>query len=469
MQTRLTNPYQALTPVDDPAMFFGPSAVVRRIYSALESDQSVSLSGLRHAGKTTLLRCMSQPDVQKRLGYDLSHHFFVYMDIRNWLFHKSSKDFFDAVSETIIAASQKHLQMHIPAQGGETRFMSILEQVRARGFHTVLQLDAFDHITKNTAFAPEFFNLLRAQASQRLVSYITASGRPLDQVYHPALKDSPFFNIFGYYRIEPLAPEEARNLVLIPSQRAGCPFTDEEAEWVLKLAGGMPFFLQRTCYHLFERKSGLAGAPVHKKQLARLAYDDLSPHFAYLWNDLNEKQQKQLKDEAQRKSFAGRDLPELSESSLFRKFVRETCHLSFFHLGEDEMLEEVREALKHLDKTSRLGAGRLRHLKLVVERLKYGDTPLTFKTGLAVREVLNEAFEQMKGTGLRADFDLEWRLYNVLFYTYFDKRSHMNQSQIAARVGVSERHYHRVKDEAVKTLRNILLEMEAVCENEEED
>jgi hypothetical protein len=468
MQTRLTNPYQALTPIDDPAMFFGPFSVIRRICSALESDQSVSLFGLRHTGKTTILRCLSQPDLQQRLGYDLSRLFFVYIDIRNWLFYESSRDFFDAVSKAIITVSQPHLQMNVPAQGAETRFMSLLEQVRARGFHTVLQLDAFDHITKNAAFAPEFFNLLRAQASQRMVSYITASGRPLDQVYHPALKDSPFFNIFGYCRAEPLTPEEARDLVLIPSQRAGCPFTEEEAGWVLKLAGGMPFFLQRVCYYLFEKKSGLTGTPVQKKQIARLAYENLLPHFTYLWDELNEQQQRQLQDEAQRKSVSERDLPELSESSLFRKFVRETCQLSFFRLGEDEMLEEVREALKHLDKTSHLGTSKLRHLKLVIERLKYGETPLTFKTGLAVREVLNEAFEQMKGTGLRADFDLEWRAYNVLFYTYFDKRSHMNQSQIATRVGVSERHYHRVKDDAIKTLRNILLEMEALCESEEE-
>jgi DNA-directed RNA polymerase specialized sigma subunit len=45
----------------------------------------------------------------------------------------------------------------------------------------------------------------------------------------------------------------------------------------------------------------------------------------------------------------------------------------------------------------------------------------------------------------------------------------MSQSQIAARVGVSERHYHRVKDYAISTLRDILLEMEAVCEKEEEE
>src|SRR5581483_7889752 len=266
MQTRLTNPYQALTPLEDPAMFFGPVSIIRRIYSALESGQSVSLFGFRHAGKTTLLRCMSQPGIQEHLGYDLSRHFFVYVDIRDW-FGKSGDDFFDTVSDAILAASSEHLQIDVPACGGGSRFMSVLEQVHAWGFHTVLQLDAFDHITKNPAFRPEFFEFLRAQATHGLVSYITASSRPLDQVYHPAMEGSPFFNIFGFYRIEPLTPQEARDLVLIPSRRAGCPFTEEEAAWVLKLAGGMPFFLQRVCYYLFEKKVELSGGKVEKNRI----------------------------------------------------------------------------------------------------------------------------------------------------------------------------------------------------------
>ena len=468
MQTRLTNPYQAFLPIVDPNMVFGPLPLMHRICSALESFQNISLFGLRHSGKTTILWCLRQPGIQQRLGYDLSRHLFVYIDIRNW-FNKTSEDFLNTVSAAIIEVSQGRLKIDVSEQGGETRFKSVLAQVHDRGFHTVLQLDAFDHITRNTAFTPEFFELLRAQSTNQSTSYITASGRPLNQVRHQALETSPFFNIFGFYRVEPLMPEEARDLVLIPSQRAGCPFTEEEAEWVLRLAGGMPFFLQRVCYHLFEKKSELAGSPVNKKQIARLAYDDLFPHFEYLWQELDEKQQKQLQEEAQRKDFSERNLPELSESALFRKFVRETCHLSFFHLSAEEVLEALREALKHLDKPGVLGMSKLRHLRLVLSRLKYGDTSLTFKTGLIVREVLNEAFEQMKGTGKRADYNREWRLYNALFYNYFDRSSRMNQAQIAANIGVSERHYHRVKDEAIETLKNILLEMEAACENEEDD
>lgn len=466
MQTQLTNPYQALKPINDPRMFFGPASVVRRIYSALEGDHSVSLVGLRHAGKTTLLRCMSHPAIQQQYGYDLSRHFFVYIDVRNWL-RKSCDDFFDIVSTAIIAASRGRLNyLTLPARSGGDRYRAVLEQVKEQGFHTVLQLDAFDDITRNPAFDPEFFMFLRAQASEGLLSYITASIAPLNQICHPAIKGSPFFNIFAVRPIEPLAQSEGRDLVLVPSRQAACAFTEEEAEWVMKLAGRHPFFIQRVCYYLFEEKSQHRASGVNKRRVARQAYDELSSHFAYIWEELNPDQQAFLKEEAQRKGFLERQMPELSESSLYRQFVRHTCHLSFFHMDVDDVIAELRETLKQLDKPGVLGNSMLRHFKLVLARLEHiEEAPSTFEKGLAVREVLNAALEKMKGSGVRADYDQAWRLYNVLYYTYF-KKINANQEQIAARINVSYRHYHRVKDDAIIALANILLEMEATCNAE---
>ncbi len=467
MQTKLTNPYQSLKPITDPLMFFGPASVVLKIYSALENYDSISLVGSRHSGKTTLLRCMSQPIVQKRLGYDLSHHLFVYIDIRNWLW-KSSDDFFDMVSKAIIAASRERLDLSLPLIKGGDRYMAVLERVKKRGFHTVLQLDAFDDITRNQAFDPEFFMFLRAQATAGLVSYLTASIAPLNQISHAAIRGSPFFNIFGVCRIRPLASGEARDLVMIPSRLVGLPFTEEEAEWVIKFAGHHPFFMQRLCYHLFEEKSQRRTSEVNRKRILRQAYDELLPHFEYLWEELSAGQQVVMKEEAQRKGTQERQIPELSESALFRKFVRETCQLSFFHMNKNEVVAELKRLLKHLDKPEFLGASKLRHLNLVVLRVQHGDTPSTFQTGVVVREVLNEAFEKMRGPGMRLDHDSSWRLYNVLHFTYF-KKIRANQEQIAARVGVSYRHYHRMKDEAIETLGNLLLEMEAACNVEDED
>src|SRR6185437_6530085 len=247
---------------------------------------------------------------------------------------------------------------------------------------------------------------------------------------------------------------------------ANCPFTEEEADWILKLSGRHPFFIQRVCYHLFEEKS--LHREVNKRRAAKQAYDELFPHFEYLWNETNPEQHTLLMEEAQRKGVLERQIPELSESSLFRKFVRDICQLKFAHLDRNELIEELRTLVKHLDKPEFLGNSKLRHLKLVATRLQYKDTPSTFEKGIAVREVLYEALEKMRGPGMRVDFAHAWRSYNVLHYTYF-KKIHANQSQIASRVGVSYRHYHRVKDEAIETLTDRLIEMEAACNLEDEE
>lgn len=467
MQTKLTNPYQSLKPIRDPLMLFGPTSVLLKIYSALENYDSISLVGLRHSGKTTLLRCMSQAVVQERLGYNLSNHLFVYIDIRNWL-RKSSDDFFDMVSEAIITAGRELLNLSLPFLNGGDRYIAVLERVKEQGIQTVLLLDAFDDVTRNQAFDPEFFMFLRAQATAGLVSYVTASIAPLNQISHAAIQGSPFFNIFGVCQIKPLAHDEARRLVLIPSRQAGLPFTEEEAAWVIKFAGRYPFFIQRLCYSLFDEKFQRGSSGVNRKRVLRQAYGELLPHFEYLWEELSAGQQILLKEEAQRKGTQERQIPELSESSLFRKFVRETCQLSFFHMNKDEVVAELKKVLKHLDKPEFLGGSKLRHLSLVASRLQHGDMPSTFQTGVDVREVINEAFETMKGPGSRLDRDPAWRLYNVLLYTYF-KKIRANQEQIAARVEISYRHYHRMKDEAIETLANRLLEMEAAFSVEEEE
>ena len=47
---------------------------------------------------------------------------------------------------------------------GEDEFSSILDQIKEQDFFPVLLLDAFDKVTRNEHFDPEFFEFLRAHA-----------------------------------------------------------------------------------------------------------------------------------------------------------------------------------------------------------------------------------------------------------------------------------------------------------------
>src|SRR5439155_14586342 len=101
------NPYFDLVGVRDPEeRFFGRVHQLRRVFSAIENHQSISLVGSLHLGKSSLLQCLLLPEIQKRFECDLSHHILVLLDLREYL-HKASDDFFDAVSKHIVACCRE--------------------------------------------------------------------------------------------------------------------------------------------------------------------------------------------------------------------------------------------------------------------------------------------------------------------------------------------------------------------------
>ena len=87
------NPYFNITTIRDPNKFFGRTQVLRRLFEAIIHRQSMSIIGLRHIGKSSVLNCLRLPEIQNRFDLDLSHHIFVYVDFRAYL-RKTHEDFF---------------------------------------------------------------------------------------------------------------------------------------------------------------------------------------------------------------------------------------------------------------------------------------------------------------------------------------------------------------------------------------
>ena len=74
------NPFFHRGPIRDPDYFYNRSKEVKRVLEMLGKGQSVSVIGPRKIGKTSLLFNISQPQVMRRHGLDLSHHLFVYFN-----------------------------------------------------------------------------------------------------------------------------------------------------------------------------------------------------------------------------------------------------------------------------------------------------------------------------------------------------------------------------------------------------
>lgn len=447
----LSNPYINTKTLRDQTMFFGRRALLKRIYERLISRQCISLIGLQHVGKSSLLHFLPSQEMQANFAADLKKHIFVPLDLREYG-QKSSDDFFEAVSKRILAQARKHLNLsHEPGEGAD-EFFALLTEIEEQGFHTVLLMDAFDNVARNSRFSWEFFSFLRSQANFGKVSYVTATIAHLQKVCHRDVQGSPFFNIFAVQEVGPLELEEARELILHPSQKVGLAFTPDEADWIIKLAGLHPFFIQQVCNYFFEEKLLHDGAKVDRKHIKNQAYRALEPHFNDIWERLPPSEQDLLKDEARVANKQERKLPELSESSLFRLFVRDKFKIYLFHMTK----EALEEALGKLNDPKKLGACELAN---IVSSDGPQSTPTIVEKGLQLRKMLNEAFERMQGTGVRQDGAPDWLLYNILHYRYF--KHHMKNEQISARLQFSSsRQFFRERTKAIEALFTILLEME---------
>jgi hypothetical protein len=454
MQNQLSNPYFNLTALRNPDMFFGRAGLLRRFYSAIANRQSVSILGSNHVGKSSFLLCARLPEIQERFDYDLSYHIFVYLDLRVYL-HKTCEDFFEAVSNGIIARCPDSIRINISSGiSGEDKFGFLLEQIVDQQFFPVLLLDSFDKITLNKHFDPEFFSFLRSQATIGKISYVTATIAPLAEVCHSGIVGSPFFNIFYNFVLGPLTLDEARELITKPAMEAGLPFSQDEVVWILDMAGRHPFFIQRVCHCLFEEKTSTKEMSIDLKYVKKLAYVDLQQHFNDTWDRLPETERLIALDQAQLRENQSRELAELSESALFRQFVRHKLQAKIFKMTP----EELEHALDNIDDAAALGETNLRLMSLVSKRLRKDISLTSMEKGIAIRSILNEALERMRGSIVRSDSDPILQSYNVLYYRYF--KYHLKNDQIAARIGISTRQYFRYRIKAIEDLLNILIEME---------
>lgn len=451
------NPYFSKGMLRDPAMFFGRTDLLRCLYEAVAHRQCVSVVGSRGIGKSSLLWYASLPEIQARFSLPLQRHIFVFLDLREYL-TKASEDFFHSVSRAIIAEGAKAgLTLQQAGSGGEA-FSNVLDQIEEEGYFPVLLLDAFDKVTLNQRFDERFFEFLRAHASIGQVSYITTTQDSLARVCHREIAGSPFFNIFYEYSLDALTPEETSELINRPLKLAGMPFTDEEIQLARNLAGRHPFLLQRVCYVLYENKRQRFEGKLDVHSIKSQAYKDLKHLFEDIWSQLSSEQYVQLLDEAQQKERHQRILPELSESSLFRQFVRNTCHAKLF----DMTIEDLKDALEKIDDLQALGEVNLRLIKPVSLRLQNHLSPSIRERGAAIREVLKEALEELRGTGARTSSAPDWKIYNILDYCYFHKnRYSLTNDQVNARLELkSDRQFYREKNKALCELYNILVDRE---------
>lgn len=300
--SQIRTPFFNRQRITDPAYFIGRQRELERLYSAIATQQCVSIVGERKLGKSSLLTHLTDAATLRSFGFDLAQYLFVYLDLEG-LASARHDDFWVELLDPIgLHLPSGDLAQAIQRQidAGDVRFLTarrVLRRIRDAGFQLVLMLDEFESLARNAQFEPDFYGELRSLAGELGCVILTASKRSLyDLTYeHSSTLSSPFFNIFSELPLGLLSDDDARSILIELSKRAELPFCADEVQFAIDLAGPHPFFVQVAGQHLYDTPGrGAQRSPeiyeIIRKRFAAEAED----HYRYIWAALDANEQSGL-------------------------------------------------------------------------------------------------------------------------------------------------------------------------------
>ncbi len=279
-----TNHFFHRGPIRDQTYFFGRERETAHLFDLLSRGQSVSISGQRRLGKTTLLLHASSPEAGARHGLDPAQTRWVYLD-GGMLDGLGEESIYGAIDCGI---QDRRLE--------NTPYTDLAEHVRAlaaQKVRLIVVFDEFEIFAENTQLQPRLFNRLRGLSGQFPVQYVIASKEPLARlsIANAAVVSSSFFNIFAPFRISLFPEKDAVEMLSSLSERGGSPFKADTNAFLLELVGPHPHFLQVAGYHAFElQRKGALSAEERSTVRARVL-QELEGHLEYYWRDLSPEEQ----------------------------------------------------------------------------------------------------------------------------------------------------------------------------------
>lgn len=298
------NPYINRVMIRNVKEFYGREQEVARLYACVGAahPQSVSITGEHRIGKSSLLWYLTQPENIALYLPNPEQVIFVLLDLQENR---------EMTVQEFCAALLTPLSERMPdisTEGGYDALLSAVQRLDAEGFKLIVLLDNFESIDQNPDLDDRFFSFLRSLNNRYNVAYVTASGRPLQQIRRSTrISDSPFYNIFSSLHLRGFTESEARELIIMPSEAAGVSL-EPYADFLLDAGGTHPFFLQIACSVLFEYLQ--AGNELDYLGLGEIEtriMEEAMPHFRYIWENMEERERQVIRSVVEDKPIGQRE------------------------------------------------------------------------------------------------------------------------------------------------------------------
>jgi len=250
------NPFIVGGPITDPADFFGREREISFCLARLRGMQSVSLTGERRIGKSSLLHYLTAT-AQERLGLE---------------YRPAYVDLLSAAARTLpglLGEILRQLGVQRPV-ATLTEFEQRFNELHDQGTKPLVALDELEMFLRlalpvawNASPSPyggvvgnlqqpgesphDFCEALRALASNRRLALLTASRITLREMHDRGAMVSPLYNIMGTRKLGLFTEEEAREFVT--ARRSGVRFSETQVAEILRRGGRHPLRLQALGFH----------------------------------------------------------------------------------------------------------------------------------------------------------------------------------------------------------------------------
>jgi hypothetical protein len=298
------NPFYHRGPIREASHFINRRQETAQAANLLRVSQSVSITGPRRIGKTSLLYHLLHEQVRVEYGLMPPQHVLVSMDAEG-MGQAPPHEVYALFLEGLRDALRGHgidLPPAATADAADYRVLDgTLKALSQRGSMVTFFVDEFELLAANHNLDPSFFSGLRGLTTRYAVSYVVASQRALISLVYAdnSVLSSPFFNVFVTLPLGLFDEPAARGMLAalstqrqgtaLPAQAQVCAPTAQALDAVVELAGPHPFFLQVAAYYAHElAQSGDAWSEEHRQQLTEAFYREAQPHYLYAWHGLNE-------------------------------------------------------------------------------------------------------------------------------------------------------------------------------------
>jgi hypothetical protein len=231
----LTNPFYTAGRIDDPARFFGRTALLHQLFDDLRKGGNRLLIGPAGMGKSSILSMVRKLG-PARLGLPTAA--FIYLDMR---LVRGEDQFFVVLCK----------RLGIPTSRGYDLGDALT------GKRYILCLDEIENMRKTSFSGDEREELRGFAEGDAPFKLVIASRLPLDQLFpDSSMVTSPLANVCPPLQVPPFTLSEARAFVEERMRGKAVVFSEAEIEVLTRQSGGNPGALQRAAAALFEQKRG---------------------------------------------------------------------------------------------------------------------------------------------------------------------------------------------------------------------